>query len=75
MINPETEVVECDVLVVGGGMAGTGAAFEAAYWAKEKGLRVVLVEKAAIERSGAVARSRRAGRTSPPSCVACPARG
>ena len=55
MINPETEVVECDVLVVGGGMAGTGAAFEAAYWAKDKGLRVVLVEKAAIERSGAVA--------------------
>jgi len=55
MIKPETEVVECDVLIIGGGMAGTGAAFEAAYWAKEKGLRVVIVEKAAIERSGAVA--------------------
>ncbi|HUA86533.1 MAG TPA: adenylyl-sulfate reductase subunit alpha [Bryobacteraceae bacterium] len=55
MIKPETEVVECDVLIVGGGMAGTGAAFEAAYWAREKGLRVVIVEKAAIERSGAVA--------------------
>ncbi|MBI4473641.1 MAG: adenylyl-sulfate reductase subunit alpha [Acidobacteria bacterium] len=55
MVKPETEVVECDVLIVGGGMAGTGAAFEAAYWAKEKGLRVVIVEKAAIERSGAVA--------------------
>jgi len=55
MIEPETEIVECDVLVVGGGMAGTGAAFEAAYWAKEKGLRVVMVEKAATERSGAVA--------------------
>ena len=55
MIDPEVETVECDVLVVGGGMAGTGAAFEAAYWAKEKGLRVVLVEKAATERSGAVA--------------------
>jgi adenylylsulfate reductase, subunit A len=54
-IKPETEVVECDVLIVGGGMAGTGAAFEAAYWAREKGLRVVIVEKAAIERSGAVA--------------------
>src|SRR5690242_18064722 len=55
MVKPETEVVECDVLIVGGGMAGTGAAFEAAYWAKPKGLRVVLVEKAAVERSGAVA--------------------
>jgi len=51
MREPETEVVECDVLIIGGGMAGTGAAFEAAYWAKEKGLRVVIVEKAAIEKS------------------------
>jgi adenylylsulfate reductase subunit A len=55
MVTPETEVVECDVLICGGGMAGCGAAHEAAYWAKAKGLRVVLVEKAAIERSGAVA--------------------
>ena len=51
----KTEVVECDVLIIGGGMAGCGAAYEAAHWAKTKGLRVVLVEKAAIERSGAVA--------------------
>jgi adenylylsulfate reductase subunit A len=36
-------------------MSGCGAAFEAAHWAKAKGLRVVVVEKAAIERSGAVA--------------------
>jgi len=55
MAEPRTEVVECDVLVIGGGMAGCGAAYEAAHWAKVKGLRVVLVEKAAIERSGAVA--------------------
>ena len=55
MDKPETEVVECDLLIVGGGMAGCGAAYEAAYWAKAKGLRVVLVEKAAVERSGAVA--------------------
>lgn len=55
MAEPVTEVVETDVLIVGGGMAGCGAAFEAAYWAKAQGLRVVLVEKAAIERSGAVA--------------------
>ncbi|MGH2579144.1 MAG: FAD-binding protein, partial [Actinomycetota bacterium] len=46
----ETEVVECDVLVLGGGMAGCGAAFEAAHWARAQGLRVVLVDKAAVER-------------------------
>src|SRR5947209_201116 len=52
---PEVEVVECDVLVVGGGMAGCGAGFEAAHWAQAQGLRVVIVDKGAIERSGAVA--------------------
>ena len=55
MVQPETEIVETDVLILGGGMAGCGAAFEAAYWARAKGLRVVLVEKAALERSGAAA--------------------
>ena len=55
MEQPETEVVETDVLILGGGMAGCGAAFEAAHWARTQGLRVVLVEKAALERSGAVA--------------------
>jgi len=55
MVEPETEVVEFDVLILGGGMAGCGAAYEAAYWARTKGLRVVLVEKGAVERSGAVA--------------------
>ncbi|HEV3363623.1 MAG TPA: adenylyl-sulfate reductase subunit alpha, partial [Acidimicrobiia bacterium] len=52
---PAVETVECDVLIVGGGMAGCGAAFEAANWARGRNLRVCLVEKAAIERSGAVA--------------------
>ncbi len=51
MASPTTEVVECDVLVIGGGMSGCGAAFEARYWGE--GLRVVMVEKAAVERSGA----------------------
>ncbi|RLI72543.1 adenylylsulfate reductase subunit alpha, partial [Archaeoglobales archaeon] len=51
----ETVEVETDVLIVGGGFAGCGAAYEAAYWAKAAGLKVTLVEKAAIERSGAVA--------------------
>jgi adenylylsulfate reductase, subunit A len=47
------QVVECDLLIVGGGFAGCGAAFEARYWGRD--LKIVVVEKAAIERSGAVA--------------------
>jgi adenylylsulfate reductase subunit A len=47
------KVVDCDVLIVGGGFAGCGAAFEARYWGRD--LKIVVVEKAAIERSGAVA--------------------
>jgi adenylylsulfate reductase subunit A len=50
-----TEVVDTDVLILGGGMSGCGAAVEAAYWAKALGLRVTLVDKAAIDRSGPVA--------------------
>jgi adenylylsulfate reductase, subunit A len=46
-------VTDCDLLIIGGGFAGCGAAFEARYWGRN--LKVVLVEKAAIERSGAVA--------------------
>src|SRR5210317_851210 len=44
---------DCDILVVGGGMGGTGAAYEARYWGRN--LRVVVAEKANIDRSGAVA--------------------
>ena len=36
-------------------MAACGAAVEAAYWAKKHGLKVTLVDKAAVDRSGAVA--------------------
>jgi adenylylsulfate reductase subunit A len=50
-----TEVVETDLLILGGGMAACGAAVEAAYWAKKNGLKVTLVDKAAMDRSGAVA--------------------
>jgi len=45
--------VDADVLVIGGGMAGCGAAYESRYWGRD--LKVVTVEKANIERSGAVA--------------------
>ncbi len=55
MANFETVVVETDLLILGGGMAACGAAVEAAYWAKQNGLKVTLVDKAAVDRSGAVA--------------------
>ena len=55
MANFETVVVETDLLILGGGMAACGAAVEAAYWAKPHGLKVTLVDKAAVDRSGAVA--------------------
>jgi len=51
----ETVVVDTDILILGGGMSGCGAAVEAAYWAKPLGLKVTLVDKAAIDRSGPVA--------------------
>jgi adenylylsulfate reductase subunit A len=51
----ETVVVETDLLILGGGFSACGAATEASYWAKKKGLKVALVDKAAIDRSGAVA--------------------
>jgi len=53
--NFETVEVTTDVLILGGGMAATGAAVEAAYWAKKNNMTVALVDKAAMDRSGAVA--------------------
>ena len=52
---PPVETIETDLLLVGGGMACTGAAVEAAAWAKASGLKCTLVDKAALDRSGAVA--------------------
>jgi len=51
----QTVTVDTDLLICGGGMAACGAAVEAAYWAKKHGLKVTLVDKAAMDRSGAVA--------------------
>mgnify|MGYP003574106589 CR=1 FL=1 len=51
----ETVTVETDVLILGGGMAACGAAVETAHWAKKNNLKVTLVDKAAMDRSGAVA--------------------
>ncbi|MDV3293824.1 MAG: adenylyl-sulfate reductase subunit alpha [Nitrososphaerales archaeon] len=52
-ITRKTKEVNADVLIIGGGMAACGAAFEARYWGRE--LRIVMVDKAGTERSGAVA--------------------
>ena len=50
-----TVEVTTDLLVIGGGMSGAGAAVEGAHWAKENNVKLTLVDKAAVDRSGAVA--------------------
>jgi adenylylsulfate reductase subunit A len=58
--NPEVVQEEVDILIIGGGMGACGAAYEIGPWldeAKKQGvdLKVKLVDKAAMDRSGAVA--------------------
>ncbi|MXX16372.1 MAG: adenylyl-sulfate reductase subunit alpha [Gammaproteobacteria bacterium] len=53
MMGFKTVFEDCDILVVGGGMGGTGAAYESRYWGRD--LKIVVAEKANIDRSGAVA--------------------
>ena len=58
--NPEVVEEEVDILIIGGGMAACGAGFEIMRWIEEAGkhgldLKVKLVDKAAVDRSGAVA--------------------
>jgi len=59
--NPEVIEEEVDILLIGGGMGACGAAYELGPWIKaakeEKGvdITVKLVDKAAMDRSGAVA--------------------
>jgi adenylylsulfate reductase, subunit A len=48
-----TKFVDTDILIVGGGFGGCGAAYESRYWGRD--LKITLVEKANVERSGAVA--------------------
>lgn len=52
--NPEIVEHKCDVLIVGGGMAACGAAFEIKKWAPDD-MKIILVDKSSLERSGAVA--------------------
>lgn len=51
---PEVDKREVDVLIVGGGMAACGTAFEIKKWASDD-VKILLCDKAALERSGAVA--------------------
>ena len=58
--NPEVIEEEVDILIIGGGMGACGAAYELGPWldaAKKEGvdIKVKLVDKAAMDRSGAVA--------------------
>jgi thioredoxin reductase len=43
MAKHKTHFEECDVLVVGGGMAGTGATFEARHWGRD--LKIFVLKK------------------------------
>src|SRR3989304_9268482 len=53
--NPEIIEEELHILIIGGGMAACGTAFEIMRWAEGTGLKIKLVDKAALSRSGAVA--------------------
>src|SRR5512135_1339575 len=53
--DPQIIEMDTDILLIGGGMACCGAAFEVMPYAKKYGLKVTLVDKAAMDRSGAVA--------------------
>ncbi len=52
--DPEVDKREVDILIVGGGMAACGTAFEVKKWASDD-TKILLCDKAALERSGAVA--------------------
>ena len=52
--DPEIVEYKTDILIVGGGMAACGAAYEARRWAGDD-VKITLVDKAAMDRSGAVA--------------------
>ena len=54
VVDPEVVEMEVDALIIGGGMAACGTAFEIKKWAPED-LKILLVDKASLERSGAVA--------------------
>jgi len=52
---PEIVEHETDLLLIGGGMSACGGAYEGNKWASPQKLRITMVDKAAVDRSGAVA--------------------
>ena len=52
--DPKVVEREVDILIVGGGMAACGTAFEVKKWASDD-TKILLCDKAALDRSGAVA--------------------
>ena len=54
---PTVKEHDVDLLIVGGGMGACGTAYEAVRWANKfaPDLKIMLCDKAALERSGAVA--------------------
>ncbi len=52
---PTVKEHDVDLLIVGGGMGATGAAVEACYWGDPLKTKILVVDKASLERSGAVA--------------------
>ncbi len=57
LAEPEVIEMHADIIMVGGGMGNCGVAFEAVRWADKVGgdISMMLFDKAALERSGAVA--------------------
>ena len=55
LANPDIVEHDLDILIIGGGMGACGAAYEAVRWGDRHGLKMLMVDKAALERSGAVA--------------------
>ncbi|MBQ7608820.1 MAG: adenylyl-sulfate reductase subunit alpha [Desulfovibrionaceae bacterium] len=56
LAEPTVKEHDVDILIVGGGMGSCGAAYEAARWGKKEGVeKIMLCDKACLERSGAVA--------------------
>ncbi|TVM16201.1 adenylyl-sulfate reductase subunit alpha [Oceanidesulfovibrio indonesiensis] len=57
LAEPEVKEHDVDILMVGGGMGNCGTAFEAVRWADKYApdAKIMLLDKAALERSGAVA--------------------
>ena len=55
LAEPEVVELETDILMVGAGISNCETAFEACRWADKAGVKVLLVDKAAIDRDGAMA--------------------